>query len=94
MPNQAAIGGSSVEVDGSRLRDMRKLQGDNLRTFAEKVGISIGFVSQIERGWRPSVGPAVFVRICDTLGIDTDQRHTLMSPAARRRHTATMERVA
>jgi transcriptional regulator with XRE-family HTH domain len=50
MPNQAAIGGSSVEVDGSRLRDMRKLQGDNLRTFAEKVGISIGFVSQIERG--------------------------------------------
>lgn len=93
MPRRPPIDFASVEVDNYKLRSMRKLQGHTLETFAAKVDISFGFLSQIERG-NKNVGPAVFARICDELGIAADERQTLMSPAAQRRLAAACKAVA
>lgn len=84
MPQRRPIDTASVEIDGHKLRTLRKLQGDTLITFSEKVGISFGFLSQVERGTR-NVGPSVYVKICDTLSITPDNRAFLMRGAARRR---------
>ncbi len=68
---------SSVEIDGARLRELRKLQGDTLKGFAAKCRISFTFLSQIERGDRNAT-PPVFVRICDALGIAEAHRSRLV----------------
>jgi transcriptional regulator with XRE-family HTH domain len=85
MPRRPLIDTASVEVDGYKLRNLRKLQGHTLESLAAKVEISFGFLSQIERGNR-NVGPVVFSRICDAL--DLADRASLLSPAARRRLAA------
>lgn len=70
---------AGVQIAGGIVREERKLLGDNLRTFAPKVGITIGYLSQIERGDRKSVSPAVFARICAALGIgDIEHRRRLI----------------
>ncbi|MFC3454065.1 helix-turn-helix domain-containing protein [Amycolatopsis speibonae] len=71
-----------VAVAGGELRRLRKLSGDNLEAFADKVGVSLQYVSQIELGARQYVSPRVFVSICDTLGIDPAQRDRLVRKAA------------
>lgn len=86
MPRRLATDNTSVEIDGPRMRSLRKLQGDSIAAFAEKVGISYAYVSQIECGHKPSTSPDVFVRICGALAIDATERPKLMSAAARRRH--------
>ena len=90
MSRRPPIESASVEIDGSKLRTMRKMRGDTLEVFAERCGISFGFLSQVERGSRPNVGTAVFTRICDALDVDPDQRMTMIRPAARRRVLAFM----
>lgn len=70
-----------VEVDGERLRHLRKLAGHNLVTFAQKIEISWGYLSQIERGRRKNVSPEVFGRICDQLGLD-NRTELMKVPAA------------
>lgn len=58
-----------VSVDREELRLRRQILGDNQAQFAERCGISPGYVSLIESGQRPTVSPAVFARICDALGV-------------------------
>jgi transcriptional regulator with XRE-family HTH domain len=60
---------AGVQIAGGKVREERKLLGDNLKSFAPKVGITFQYLSQIERGDRTSVSPEVFGRICDALGI-------------------------
>lgn len=65
---------------GDLLRRLRKLNGDNLVTFATKAGISFQYLSQIERGDRKSVSPEVFVAICDALDLAKKDRALVMAP--------------
>ncbi|WP_367128266.1 helix-turn-helix domain-containing protein [Saccharothrix sp. HUAS TT1] len=69
---------AGVEINGGRVRTERQLLGHNLRAFAEKADISLQYLSQIERGDRQRVSPAVFGRICDALRIPKDQRRQLV----------------
>lgn len=71
----------SVELDGVRLRELRKLQGHTLRSFAEKCEISVGYLSQLELGDRRMVSPPTFGRICDALGVE-DRRDLVRTVAA------------
>jgi transcriptional regulator with XRE-family HTH domain len=73
--NQPAPAG--VEIAGDRLRELRKLGGDNLRQLAEKVGVTLQYISQLERGDRTRTSPEVFVRICEAIGIPEHRREEL-----------------
>lgn len=72
---------AGVEIAGGEVRRLRKLQGDNLTTFAPKAGITFQYLSQIETGVRSKVSPAVFVRLCEALGVQ-DRESLLAEPAA------------
>lgn len=58
-----------VQIAGARVRQLRKLSGHNLVTFAPLAGISVQYLSQIELGQRTSVSPKTFGQICDALGV-------------------------
>lgn len=61
---------ASPEIDGARLRELRKISGMSVTDAAKKIGIAIAYLSQIERGDRRTVSPATFGRICDAMGIE------------------------
>lgn len=69
-----------VQIDGEQLRARRKLSGDNLVVFAPKCGITVQYLSQIERGDRKACSPRVFAAICDALNIPTTARQSLVRP--------------
>jgi transcriptional regulator with XRE-family HTH domain len=60
---------AGVEINGALLRQLRKLTGDNLKVFAPKAQISVGYLSQIELGERRTVSPAAYERIYLALGV-------------------------
>jgi transcriptional regulator with XRE-family HTH domain len=74
---------SGVEIDGERMRELRKLKGLTGIAFAAQVGVTGAYVSQIERGVRPRVSPPVFVKICDALDIRPSDRPSLVVSARR-----------
>ncbi|MDM4722791.1 helix-turn-helix transcriptional regulator [Micromonospora sp. WMMA1363] len=77
-PRPAAIG-----IDGEKLRELRKLQGKTLGEFAPTCGITLQYLSQIERGDRRRVSPPVYARICAALKLTGPrQRRTLLKDAA------------
>lgn len=71
---------ASVEIDGDELRRMRKEAGLTATQLARRIGISLTYLSKIERGERRTVPPARYITICDALGV-TD-RATLHAPQA------------
>lgn len=54
---------ASVEVDGNRLRELRKQRGESLAACAKRCGITFQYLSQIERGER-NPSPWTYPRIC------------------------------
>lgn len=74
----AAPAPAGVEIDGAKVRELRKLSGRTVTDMAPACEISFQYLSMIERGTRPNVSPAVFARICDALGIK-DRRMLLRS---------------
>ena len=40
----------NYEVIGKKIKDLRVEKGMNQKTFADKLGVSIGFISQVEAG--------------------------------------------
>ncbi|MFI2667883.1 helix-turn-helix domain-containing protein [Micromonospora carbonacea] len=74
---------AGVEIDGAKLRELRKLQGESLASFASTCGISRPYLSQIETGVRRRVSPPVYKRICLALNLGGPrQRRTLLKAAA------------
>ncbi|MFF5228417.1 helix-turn-helix domain-containing protein [Dactylosporangium sp. NPDC000521] len=59
----------AVEVDGAAVRELRKQLGDTISALAPRVPMSIGFLSQIERGTRTRVSPPKFKALAAALGI-------------------------
>lgn len=58
-----------VAIDAERLRLRRQMVGDNQRQFAERAGISAGYINHLELGRRTHVSPRTFIKICDALGV-------------------------
>lgn len=56
---------------GSRIQKVRKASKLTQMVFAEKIGVSTQYISDLERG---TVGASVqtIIKICDTLDISTD----------------------
>jgi len=72
-----------VAIEKARLRLGRQLLGENQAQFAQRCGISAGYLSLIESGHRPTVSPAVFARICDALGVTDRTQLMADEPVAR-----------
>lgn len=60
---------TGVEVDGDAVRETRKRLGRTIISLAPEVGVSFGYLSQIERGHRPTVSPPTFKRLAEALGL-------------------------
>lgn len=60
---------SGVEVDGNAIRELRKQLGFTITGLAPRVPMSIGYLSQIERGTRKVVSPPKFRELVSALGI-------------------------
>ena len=88
MPNRTSIAPAGVEIDGYRLRELRKQRGETLEVFAARCEISFGYLSQVERRTRPRVSPPIFARICDALDIPADGRDKMLNRTARQRFKA------
>lgn len=74
---------ATVDIDGAKLRELRKFNGDSLSTFAARAGITFQYLSQLELGTRRRVSPPTFAKICDALGItDRRQMTTSIGPPA------------
>lgn len=85
MPKRTPVVTAGVEINGDKLRELRKHRGETLEEFAERCEISFGYLSQIERRHRPRVSPTIFGRICDALDIPFSDRSVMVTPEARRR---------
>lgn len=104
MPNhhEGEIVSSTIKIEeveasrhdpglGEDIRDLRKAKGLTLGNFAELTGLSIGFISQIERGQnRPSV-TALF-KISRALGVSVSWFFSAPSPANSEREAAVVRR--
>lgn len=59
-----AVRHASPEVDGAKLRELRKAAGLTVTAAAAGIGMDISYLSAVERGHRPTVSPAMFNKIC------------------------------
>lgn len=73
---------ANVAINGDELRRRRQLAGETQDSFAALADISPAYVSHIEAGRRQTVSPPAFVRICNALGIATDDRELLVRKQA------------
>lgn len=70
---------ASPEIDGPKLRELRKMAGLTITELSSKVGCSISYLAAIERGHRPTVAPSMYARICEAMGIE-DRGQLLRQP--------------
>ncbi len=64
---------AGIQVDGNAVRLARQALGETITTLAPKAGMSIGYLSQVERGRRPSMSPPAFLRLVNALGKKPDE---------------------
>lgn len=67
-----------VEVDGGKIRLLRKLAGFTQKSLARACGLSACYISQIETGARRTISPPRFVQLCNTLEISAKDRQELL----------------
>lgn len=70
---------TTVDVNGSALREIRIRTGLNLSEFADMAGLTRSYLGKIERGIRTRVSPAAYARLLEALGI-RDHRTLLSHP--------------
>jgi hypothetical protein len=88
MPINSPAIPAGVEINGGRLRELRKLRGETLTGFAARCDISFGYLGRIEREPNPRVSPPTFLRLCDALNLSEDERTKILSRKAQRRARA------
>ena len=101
--NEIATSGDSALDDtviGSQIRELRKVKGRTLQQVADAAGISVGYLSQIERN-QSQLPIGVLKKICDALDVHMnwffqpsvdvppEERDTIVRAANRRRLTFT-----
>jgi transcriptional regulator with XRE-family HTH domain len=64
---------STVEVNGSAIRRLRKLSGLDMRVLADLAEITPNYLSRIETGSRRRVRPSVYGALRTALGATDDQ---------------------
>lgn len=69
---------ASPAINGERLRELRQEAGHSVSDLARLIGISPQYLTQIERGHRPTVSPKMFLRILAAIGV-TDRNELLRS---------------
>ena len=69
---------------GSRVKQWRKERGLSQTQFAELIGISRNYVSQLERGISTNLSLRVARRICNELGMDLDPPKPNVSESLRK----------
>lgn len=62
---------------GIELRKLRVERGDNLRNMAEKIGISISYLSAIENGARKTPDNLI-ESVCKAYGLDDEMKEKLI----------------
>ena len=80
-PEQPGVLPASLAIDGAKVRRARQLRGLTLKQFAAECGISFTYLSQIERGDRPTVSPRTYVAVCDAFGLAAENREELLVEA-------------
>jgi transcriptional regulator with XRE-family HTH domain len=70
---------ASVEIDGAKLRRLRKEAGMTVKDLAAKVNVSFSYMAAVERGDRKTVAPARYIEICAALDI-TDRTELYARP--------------
>lgn len=70
-----------VAINGSAIRNTRKLLGIGATAFAEEIGVPYSTLANIENGHRPSVSPEVFQKLAFALRL-ADVRAILANPYA------------
>jgi transcriptional regulator with XRE-family HTH domain len=68
MSNSAT--GTTIEVNGYAIREIRLRMGLATRSCAEAIGIDRSYLAGIELGKRTRVSPPVFASICRVLALD------------------------
>lgn len=64
---------STVEVNGSAIRKLRKLSGLDMWVLAEYAEITPNYLSRIETGSRRRVRPSVYAALREALGASDRQ---------------------
>lgn len=68
-PNTGEIAGSGTDIAvGNQVRQLRKMRGRTIKDLATRSGLSVGFLSQIERGLS-SASIRALARIADALEV-------------------------
>ena len=71
-PRETAEQDSNASADdgqiGQQIRELRRVKRMNLQQLADAVGVSVGYLSQVERN-RSKLPVATLRKICDVLGI-------------------------
>lgn len=62
---------------GERLRELRKRAGKTLGDVADVLGVSVVYVSDVERGNRAPLRPDLVDKVADALGADAAELHRL-----------------
>ena len=88
MPKNPPVSPTGVEINGDKLRVLRKLSGQTMADFARRCDVSVSYLSHIERGRRPRVSPTKFAQICDALDLPATDRATMCTRDAQRRMKA------
>lgn len=60
---------SNPRINGPKLRILRNRNGLTITQLAKLAGLSVSYVSQIELGDKPRVGPDKLVRLCAAVGV-------------------------
>lgn len=61
-----------VDINGAAVRAIRELRGTSLSIFARDVGVSAGYLCNIEKGYKNRVSPEIRKAICDRLAVSVD----------------------
>jgi transcriptional regulator with XRE-family HTH domain len=60
---------ANAEIDGTAMRELRKLAGYSVKGLAEAVNCSAPYISMLETRPDRTCSPELFARICDALHV-------------------------
>lgn len=62
-----------ISINGERVRELRIQQGHTLSGLSDHTGLSVAFLSRLERGERETTTLPAAVRLAAALGVPTEE---------------------